>query len=76
MSIVDYPFYDWGPPFRGNHAELCLRRSAIEWIPSLLIIQKENEWHCEVWPAYVEAAGARITITSFGIPAKITLLCA
>ena len=48
MSIVDYPFDDWGPPFRGNHAEFCLRGSAIEGIPSPLIIQKENEWHFEV----------------------------
>ena len=48
MSIVDYPFDDWGPPFRGNHAEICLRGSLVEGISSLHVVQKEDQWHCEV----------------------------
>ena len=74
MSILEYPFDDWGPPFRGNHAQVCLKGSVVEGMPSLLVVQKEDEWQREVWLVYVEAAGTRITITFFGIPAKITLL--
>lgn len=45
------------------------------------MIEKGNEWHCEVWsilwpnrPESVEAASARITVFSYSLPAKITLL--
>ena len=57
---------------------MCKILFIMDLLPSLLLIDKGNEWLYEVrsalWPNHpesVETAGARSTVMSFGLPAKI-----